>query len=245
MKRFPMNQLLRQFTTLASALIWLTSTSAHSQGSVGNGTFQNLDFEDANPPSGPGLYALASLLPGWSGTVGSVAQSSANFNVFGLDTATLALLGSPAYSAIDGNYSALLESGITPPSQGPPTARVSVSVSQTGTLPAGVQSVQMKIGSGPGVARGAFSVAVGGVTIPMIPLSMNPNYTLYGGNIGAFAGLNEQLSITAAAPLPPNPSFVELDDITFSSQIVPEPATVSLSAIEGFLLIGLFRRTRE
>jgi hypothetical protein len=90
----------------------------------------------------------------------------------------------------------------------------------------------------------SFLVTVGGQTVNMTPLQAFPSYTLYGGNISAWAGHGATLSITEELPdgLPgQSPSVLELDNIFFSTQSVPEPGPAMLTGI-GALVFSLFRR---
>ena len=93
--------------------------------------------------------------------------------------------------------------------------------------------------------QGSFAVTVGGESINMVPLQNFANYTLYGGNVSAWAGQDTTLRITQLAP-PLNQggaalSVLELDDIVFSPAAVPEPRPLALTCIAG-LLFALYRR---
>ena len=247
-----MKRLMKQFSSIGLTLILLSATHGQGQGTVGDGTFQNLDFEQAVSQGGPGLYPLGSLLPGWSASLGGVPQSSALYNVVPGATAAIVLLGpqsSPPVGpapppVINGQFSALLISANSGVAQ-PPT---SASISQTGMVPTGTQSIQIKIKASADIPSAAdFTLTLGGVSISMLPLSTTGPYTLFEGNISAFGGLMKQLTITAPAP-PVGVDFVALDDITFSSQFVPEPSSLALLALGGGLVAILTlvsRRTRS
>jgi hypothetical protein len=73
----------------------------------------------------------------------------------------------------------------------------------------------------------------------MIPLQTFSNYTLYGGDVSAFAGQVSQLSFASLAGGAPNELLV--DNIQFSSQLIPEPSVFGLLALVG-LFLGLRRR---
>jgi len=87
-------------------------------------------------------------------------------------------------------------------------------------------------------------VMVGVQTINMVPLQTFGNYTLYGGNISAFAGQDETLSFTEPPPASNPPSELILDDIVFSTNAVPEPATWALLMC-GAGLFGVTRQFRK
>jgi hypothetical protein len=56
----------------------------------------------------------------------------------------------------------------------------SASISQTGTVPAGTQSIEMDVVE----SGGTFTVSMNGQTVKMIPLQTTlSGYTIYGGNI--------------------------------------------------------------
>ena len=172
----------------------LLSSAAHGQGTLGSGTFQNLDFETANPQVSPvGGVTFASAFAGWNGSIAGIAQIAAAYNEISLGSAVIILLGPHSLTPIiDGAYSVELTSSTSPTSR-------DVSISQVGILPAGAQSIQMKVNS---IQGGPFIVKIAASTIQMTALAVTPSYTLYGGDIGMFAGKSEQLSITDPATSP-------------------------------------------
>jgi hypothetical protein len=111
------------------------------------------------------------------------------------------------------------------------------SISQTGLIPAGTQSLLFEAESGPG--NGILEVQIGTQTIAFAPLATEPNYTVYGASISAWAGQREQLTFTA---LQDNTALNnwEIDDISFSTQAVPEPSPLALTGV-GALLFALYR----
>ena len=226
---------------LSLSCLYITATRLSGQGSSGQSTFQNWDFESTTvqtpPPRQSSVVPFATAFPGWSGIVGGVPQSSALVNGFSLGGAFISLSGPKSLTpVIDGKYSALLIGT----DSGPP---MSASISQSGVVPAGTESIQMKVSSFINLTTpGFFSVTLGGSTIPMVPLSVSASYTLWGGNIGLFAGSMETLTITAPIPPTPNENNVTLDDISFSTQFVPEPGTLALWGLGGSLMAVLLRR---
>jgi hypothetical protein len=216
------------------------ATTARGQGTVGNGTFQDLDFEEANPqPAAGGGVTLPSAFPGWSGFVEGASQSTANYNLITLGSPEIALIGANGpVPVVSGGYSALL---VSSSSQLFPQ---DVSISQTGVLPSDAESIQMKVNS---IDGKPFDLALGANTIPMEPLFVASSYTIYGGNVSLFGGKSEQLSITVPAPGPgpSDMSPIVFDDIFFSSQIVPEPSTLVLFGLTGIVFLTLTRRERR
>jgi hypothetical protein len=137
---------------------------------------------------------------------------------------------------LEGNYSALLPSVLLANS-GP----FSTAIAQAGLIPAAAQSLQMKIQMR---TPEELSVAIGGHNIAMFPLQVTSNYTLYGGDIAAFAGQIEELRIMNHAV--PQGSFFGLvvDSIEFSPETIPEPRSLSLITGAFFLAIHIAKRRR-
>jgi hypothetical protein len=210
--------------------------------SVGaQGTFQNLNFEEANV-SGyqpDGMIPTTAAFPGWevfsTGAGGTTPLSSVWYDGFSLGGALVSIIDDhPPLSPLDGNYSALLFGG------GPEQNLSSVSIGQTGTVPTGTQSIQFD----GNVSGASFTVTLGNTTIDMVPLQSFAHYDLWGGNIPAsMAGQSETLTITEPPPIGTSPpSMLELDDISFSPQaVIPEPNPLALAGIGG-VLFALYRR---
>jgi hypothetical protein len=216
------------------AIMLVTSPLARAQG-----TFQNLDFEDANTTAftPPRLIPAADAFPAWEALVGGMQVSSVGYESPTLYAAGLNLVGSQ--EAIQGNYSAVLESS---PDGG------TASLAHTGVIPSGTESIQLDAVE---ENAGNFWVEINGNQVNMFPLQPNAGstpygaYTLYGGNVSAWAGQSATLSIIQLVPTQSGgqfvPSFLELDDISFSPQAVPEPNALALTGL-GALLFGLYRR---
>jgi hypothetical protein len=197
----------------------------------GQGTFQNLDFEQANPVFvNPYLSTVtaASALPYWTPEIGGVPQTQIVENFFSTgDPEVVLLSANPQQPPLDGDYSVLLTGSGEP-----------VSISQTGVIPFGTQSLFFDAKSPP--ENGTLAVMIGTQTVPFTPVATDPNYTVYGANISAWAGQTEQLTFSALQ----SPSILnlwEIDDISFSVQVVPEPSALALSGIGG-LLFALYQR---
>jgi hypothetical protein len=221
--------------------IWLIFKpfSAFSQG-----TFQNLDFEQANPvvvvgsPYYPYEVTVASALPYWTVTYGTVQQTQMLFDDMSLGAPSVDLLGAgDVYSPapIDGNYSVFLQGS------GDGT---SASISQTGLIPFGTQSLLFEAQGNYGSPPGPLEVLIGTQSVPFSALGGGPNYTLYGADISAWAGETEQLTFSAVENIPQENNW-EIDDISFSPTAVPEPSTLAL-VLTGGVAFGArrFRTSR-
>jgi hypothetical protein len=210
----------------AIAIIILASSVA----TFAQGTFQNLDFEEANPTAG---YTLAALFPGWQAFYNSTPVSVVGYDDESLGVALLSINNG---ALIQGSYTAFLQSAVVG------SQSTSVTLSQTGLVPTGAESIELD-GNEPN--GGSFAVTLGGDNITMFPLQTFSGYTLYGGNISAWGGQDASLSITQLAPASENgeysPSLLELDNITFSTQAIPEASPLVLTGVGG-LLFALYRR---
>jgi hypothetical protein len=204
----------------------------------GQGTFQNLDFESANVsgyPRGSDSVPVSAAFPGWnvfySSPSGTNAATRVSYDAISLGGALASINDSGTgfgFAPLEGSYSAFLFGGGNP-------ANVSTTLSQTGLVPSNAQSLQMEVGTYGGPSL--FTVSLGGQYINMVPLASYANYVLYGGNISALAGQGATLNLTAPPPAQGAPSFFLLDDIVFSTESIPEPGVLDLSAL-GALLVG-------
>ena len=213
-------------------------------------TFQNLGFESATVPDLPagqygGYVSSTQAIPAWTVYLGTDQVTQVLQNNITLGTAAVGLLG-PNWTAsmgigfvggiIESNYSVVLQAGQDPFSLRP--AVVNASISQVGLVPANAQSLQLKTA---GTSYGIVSVSFAGQNLPLVALeTSNPNYTLYGANISAFAGQSGALTFTASTAVNPD-NTAELDSIVFSTQSIPEPGGLALFGVGG-LLLGFFCR---
>ena len=140
-------------------LCWLFCAcllESRGQGTLGNGTFQNLDFESATivPVSGQPFFIQAGpALPGWTSLLGSTVQNQILYNTRTTGAAGITLSGSGG--ALDGNYSVILQGADLFVGQ-------DASILQTGTIPAGANSIQF---ASINTIPGTFSVSVNGLPI--------------------------------------------------------------------------------
>jgi hypothetical protein len=208
--------------------------------------FENLDFESANvsqPLSGNyGYYAVSAsaAIPGWTVYQDQSGLQKGNLGVVGYNTPDVSL------SIIDTNFG-----GGFIPFQGHYSVNlfsdadfdVEASISQTGLVPAGTQSLFMDAS----YSGAPFIVTLGSETLNMLPLQTFSNYTLYGANISSFANEVENLTILEPIPDPLGSQSTDLilDNIQFSSQPVPEPNTLSFSSISILLFFWRMRLIKQ
>jgi hypothetical protein len=206
---------------------------------IAQGTFQNLNFESAQvSPSPfrnyPNPVPISSAMPDWTGYLGVTQQSQVQYNTTTLGSASISLLG-PTWDAsfpgiISGNYSVVLQSGLDPNNE---AIQDNASIAQTGTIPASVESLQFEA-----LVEGTFSISFAGNTLQPIILSSavaasGEPYDIYGVNISSYAGQTGELQFTEY--FDSHFPFMDLDDISFSPDAVPEPSIVALTAIGGLL----------
>lgn len=195
-------------------------------GACAQGTFQNLGFEQAkivlinNPPA---LIWETNAYPGWTVLangvpVNAVQLDSVLFNGAGIDD------GQNQLAPLDGKFSALLG--------GTGIASAQMAIAQSGTIPVGSESLTF-------LSLGEFSVSFAGHSLPVEVLGNLPFYgTIYGVDISAYAGQFGQL-LFQIGPLSSD-GINLLDDITFSTQSIPEPGVISMLGL-GASLFGLWR----
>jgi hypothetical protein len=211
------------------------------------GTFQNLNFESADLSAIPagqygGLVPIASALPGWGATVDGVAVTQIFQNNYTITGPSVDIFG-PNWNSvnpgiIDGNYTVFLQSVAVPGETD------DASISQSGAIPSGTESIQLKAWSVQ--ATPEFSVSFDGNNLSAVALSTGQSasgqeYTVDGFNVAAYSGDSGQLQIATFVPSGNGQSEVEFDDIAFSPQAVPEPDPLALTGI-GAVLFALYRR---
>jgi hypothetical protein len=216
---------------------------ASSVQTFAQGTFQNLNFEQANPisagyPYQPWDVNAASALPSWTVSYGSVEQTVVAFNVISAGAAQVDLfgpdngVGDPG--VIDGNYSVAVQAGF-----GPGLLPESTSLSQNGTIPANAETLEFDAQNFEGGTPLSVSFAGDNLTLFVVSSAVAPSgqpYNVYGANIAPYAGQTGQLEFTATFY-----NWVELDDISFSTTAIPEPSPLALTGVGG-LLFALYRR---
>jgi hypothetical protein len=207
-----------------TALIYAQSIVLFSQCAFGQGTFQNLDFEQANPiPLGvPYIVATTNGLPGWTTYLGNSQSSEILYDTISLGGAAISLHDSASHSfqPIQGNYSVFLQGS----GAGPAT---SSAIGQNGQVP--TDAVSVRFWADP---RSNLKVTFGGQEIFIYRLANMPGYDIFGGDISSFAGQTAELLFTG-----PGNSGGYFDNIFFSNQPIPEPSAFCLFGL-GALLLG-------
>jgi PEP-CTERM motif len=233
---------MRLWLTIFFAALLLCQSS-HAQG------FVNLNFESAHTSGYPphDNVQTGDAIPGWAASffitgIGNVYPSEIWQNAISLGGGGISINDTNtgfSFAPLAGKYSVFLFGGNYVSGEFFPE---SATISQSGLVPVGSQSIQMRIGNYGGM--GIFAVALNGQQISMIPLAVFPTYTLFGGNVSPFANQTAALSITALKVTSgPGPNPVLLDNIQFSSAPIPEPSALALAAL-GCGLFG-FRHWRK
>ena len=218
---------------LVGGLALLVSAS----GGLGQGTFQNLDFEMAAITAAPPGYipfdayppiSAADALPYWTVREDSTVCTA----VWGAPVA----LDETSVTLINGNYQASLQDvysiQLYAYADAPPGYFHSASISQTGVVPAGSHSIQFLMESPPvagGVVQANPAVTLNGTAINLFPIARSGGVITMAGDISGFAGTTAEFTIDCAGvsggPFNLVENIFELDAIGFSSNGVPEPNT--------------------
>ena len=222
---------MKTTTAIISGIV-LLSISARAQT-----PFQNLNFESAQVPDVLNSYVpFSQALPGWTGYFGTNLADHAVVDTVSLGAYNISILGHhaiPGFGPLDGNWSAFLQGGFDDyPFPGPLPA----TLAQIGFVPTGTLSLQMRVNT-----TSNLVVTLGGQAITMRLLDFDLRGFLYGGDVSQFAGQTAELRITVLPPHSAPTSDVELDDIIFSPQPVPEPAIRTITLLA---LIALITRSR-
>jgi len=234
---------LTLFPIIGLTLFPITGVAFVALSSYAQGTFQNLNFEQANPiySDYPLYVTAASALPYWTVYYGNVQQTQITYDATSTGSTLVSLIGPggssgfPPFAPIDGNYSVVLTGGGTSPG---------ASISQTGLIPAGSQSLLFDAQLSPFVSPGILEVSIGGENDSFFALEIEPNYTIYWANTSAWAGDTEQLTLSALEGEGLNDW--EIDDISFSPTFfTPEPNAMVLIVMGGVAFAARHWRTRK
>jgi len=189
--------------------------------------YVNLDFESANTSgySSPSFVPTNNAVPGWIVYFGSAEQSTIPYNTLALDAASVDLEGTNSQYGpypIQGNYSIFVQGGtqFDPDHNG-------ASIMQNGQIPASAQYITYW--------GGALQATFDGQSLAFTAVGSGSGYTIWQANISAYAGQTGQLEFTA-----PWQTSGLLDNIQFAMNPVPEPTTMSLSAL-GLACLALRR----
>jgi hypothetical protein len=198
--------------------------------------FVNLNFESAriiplttgaNFP--PYSVAVTNAVPGWSVFFGTNQVNQITYNDPALGS-TFATLWATNGAQISGNFSLLLQGGLTD---------TSATISQTGLVPLSAASMLFEAQPTFGASAGSLIALLGGQPLNFFVISANANYTLYGADVTAYAGQVAQLSFSA---LHGNRNNWNIDNIQFSTSPIPEPGTFALAGIGGLVLAWRCRK---
>jgi hypothetical protein len=205
---------------LAAAVLAATTCLLHGQG-----TFQNLNFEQAlvpDIPSGQGgnIVSVSNGVPGWAVYLGGVQQSSMVHNDRSLGAAAVAIDGPQWASSqiLEGKYTVSLQHSTAGPA-------ITAAIGQTGQVPQTAESLAFY---GDRSVIGAYVVTFAGQPISLVTLGSTSAYIIFAGDISPFAGQTGELLFQGNG---------ELDNITFSNLPIPEPSVFGLSTL-GALLLG-------
>jgi hypothetical protein len=211
---------------LCSLLVYLGYTTALCAQA-----FQNLDFEDATlspVPAGQygGLVPVTDAFPHWTGYLGANQVTQVLQNNSTLGDASIDIFGPdwPYGGIIQGQYTALLQCGGNPFTHDS-SDLLDASLAQVGLVPVGAKSIQLEVSPWLGAS---FAVSFDGQALSLSPVGSGPTYTLYGGDISAFAGQVGELRLTTLSTATAPYSGVYFDAITFSPDAIPEPSCLSL-----------------
>ena len=221
---------MKVFELLVCFALFYSCFSARAQG-----TFQNLNFENANLspiPSGQfgSAVSITDALPGWNGYLGTNETTGVLQNNSTLGSASIDILG-PNWASggiIEGQYTVLLQFGRG--LSGIPGDNVYAAISQVGLVPATARSILYYSGT-PSSSVAPISVLFASQQIPVAVVASTATFTIYGGDVSAFAGQTGALRFEGNG---------FLDAIQFSAQQIPEPGTFGLFGLGGLLLVWRF-----
>lgn len=210
---------------LAAVLSGAGLGNLHAQG-----TFQNLDFEQADLAGfGVGSVSVSNALPHWAAYFNGYPISHVVFDDVALGDAAVSIHDSSSLSwqPIQGNYSVFLQGA------GFGVLRSSA-LGQYGQIPVGAASVRFWADP-----RSNLEVTFGGQLIPIFRVASTPSYDIFGGSVNGFAGQTAELRFTGPAN-----SGGYFDNVFFSNQPIPEPGTLYLSSL-GVVCLGWRLRSRH
>ncbi|MBI5383105.1 MAG: PEP-CTERM sorting domain-containing protein [Verrucomicrobia bacterium] len=220
---------------LSLALILAGSLVGHAQG-----TFRNLNFEEANLPAvSHGFEPVEDALPGWTVIYGTNVETLISRNSYGFDgKSRVSIWEREVYPVpLAGRcFVDFLRYGLdlTP-----------VSIAQTGIVPADSLSLRFLVTMTPWIA-GDMSVQLNGTELQMQVLGFTGGATVVGADVSAFAGQTVELRLISHPYQDAGVSQTYLDNIMFSPEPVPEPATFVLLALGGALAATRWRvRSRK
>jgi hypothetical protein len=206
-----------------SALTSLSVFCLTALTTVGQGAFQNMDFESAVVTGFPVGYPLPveNALPGWNAYYDGVKTSSIWHNTGSLGSSVIAINDAEfvyGFVPLDGKYSVVLEG-----------RGGSASIGQTGMVPSDSLSVVFYLRN---EWAAGLEVSFQGHVLPYNVIGSETNYDICRADISQFAGQTGELRFTEYA------GGAVIDDIQFSTQAVPEPCTVVLSVFGALMFFS-------
>jgi hypothetical protein len=224
-----------------TAFLHIVVSDAHAA------SFKNLGFEDAVIGSPP---VASQALPFWTLSTGNYVV----FNNIALDSAWVSIhdTDSVFVKPLQGNYSIVLQDGLI-------AAQTlgSASIWQAGDIPNDAKSLMFKSNTPNYIDE--LRVSLNGVSLPFVVYStdgfINPGWLAtgpvktYACDISAFTGtMNATLKFEKLVHDPNDivwHGLVDLDAITFSTVVVPEPSSLVILAFGLFALATYTRRRRN
>jgi hypothetical protein len=201
----------------------------------GQGTFQNLNFEDATivPIGSPPYVVASSAIPGWTAYIGNTTVSSIAYNTVAIGSPMVSIHDSASsiFQPLQGSYAVALQHSVG----GTPST---AAIGRTGQLPLNTVSI---IFSASGSLISSLSsltqlqVTFAGNAIPLIELGTVSGWSVLGGDLSVYAGQTGELCFTAL----PTYGAITLDNIQFSTSPIPEPSLVWLLLVGGGVLLSL------
>ena len=228
---------------IGAAALYASATTGNAQ------EFQNMDFESP-------ITTLASLtlygqpvytLPDWNVNLtgyynvgypnGVIYNSSSGVPLdtyYGIIvTGTSALAGDQSLGLASGNF----ESAGT------------VSISQTGIIPKGDNSVSFLLGDFAAISQNngvapqnpldCFALSINGQNVPLVVTLDNGGVLTVAGNISQWAGQSVTLSIDNMVPGGNVESYGVIDDVAFSPQIVVVPESSGMGLLAGAISLSV------
>ena len=208
-----MNSALSRYLSITASLLSALFVAR------GQGTFQNLGFEQANLPDVPAGQVGTDVsstngVPGWTTYIGGVQVTTILHNGDTLGAPSIAILG-PFWEfsteILQGQYTVRMRVNFL--------GTVIPGIAQFGMVPATAQSLRFW-------GTGALSVSFAGEQLPVSSLENTPDYVVYGADISSFAGQTGWLQFQGPGLL---------DNISFSEVAIPEPGVFGLFAVGALL----------
>lgn len=213
---------------VATIILVFSSHSVRAQS-----TFQDLDFSDANPILNGSMVTVSSGLPGWTVYYGTVQQNNILYDsISSYPASSLDLFNTGGPDSYDVFF------------QSP--SSLSVSMSQTGTIPENAKYLTFILPQGSSVTNlqvptlaQDIDVRIGAQNISLVPVFNGSIWFAEGSIPSSLDGKTEQLSFSSVPGLD---GAFGIDVIAFSpTAIVPEPPPGALIVVGGLLFARLRR----